>query len=62
MVHQFDTGLAVSTAELGTLRPRMEAALDEPMKLNLRRRRVFFAFDRPGLALLVLPNLKRMGG
>jgi hypothetical protein len=56
LVDQFGTGLTVSTADLATVRPRMEAALDEAMHENLKKRRAFFTFDRPALASLVLPT------
>ncbi len=56
LVDQFGTGLAVSTAELASLKPRMEFALDEQMNTNLKRRREYFTFDRSSLASLILPN------
>ena len=54
MVDQFETGLIVSTADLATLRPRMDEALDDGMDVRLKKRREYFTFDREALSAIFL--------
>jgi hypothetical protein len=56
MVEEFDTGVALQTSELATVRPRLEKALGKTMAKNLKDRREHFTFDRTGLTSLVFPH------